>query len=89
MARAFMTWGHVGEGAYIIERRWGRAKGVQAWATMEAAGIGAIPVGREIALAAARIKASHGMAYADTFAAALALSNSAILVIGDSEFFSV
>ncbi len=37
-------------------------------------------------MAAAHIKAEHQLAYADAFAAALAVSNGATLVTGDPEF---
>ncbi len=48
-----------------------------------------VPVDRERATHAAEIKTRHGLAYADSFAAALALEQSAILVTADPEFTKV
>ena len=45
-----------------------------------------MPVERELALTAAHIKAKHPLAYADAFAAALAMREEATLVTGDPEF---
>lgn len=81
-----MSWVNAGEVAYIVERRWGKERFYQVWATLEATRIEMVPVGRELALAAASIKAEHPLAYADAFAAALALKRQAWLVTGDPEF---
>ena len=85
-ARLLMTWVNVGEVAYIVERRWGRTRLHQMLGTLEATTIEMVPVGRALALAAARIKATHPLTYADTFAAALAMQTDAALVTGDPEF---
>ncbi|MDP2859653.1 MAG: PIN domain-containing protein [Bacillota bacterium] len=82
-ARLLMTWVNVGEVAYVIERRFGRRKLAQVLATLEATSLEIVSVAREMALAAARIKAEHSLAYADAFAAALAVRNGAALVTGD------
>lgn len=84
--RVLMTWVNAGEVAYIVHRRWGQDRAYEVLANLEAAGIAIVPVGRELALRAATIKAVHPMAYADALAAALALSEQAILVTGDPEF---
>lgn len=84
-ARLLMTWVNMGEVAYIIERRWGRMRLLQVLASLEATAIEFISVGRELALAAARVKAQHALAYADAIAAALALDQKATLVTGDPE----
>ncbi len=84
--RALMTWVNVGEVAYIIERRWGAERLQAALAMMEATALEMVPVGRDLAVAAAHLKANHAMAYADAFAAALAQGSSATLVTGDPEF---
>lgn len=81
-----MTWFNVGEVAYIVERRWGTGQVYQVLGTLEATKIDIIPVERSLALAAARIKAAHPLAYADAFAAALAMAEEATLVTGDPEF---
>ncbi len=85
-ARVLMTWVNVGEVAYIVERRWGKERAYQVLATLEATGLEIIPVGQELALKAAGIKAAYPLAYADTFAAALAMGTGAVLVTGDPEF---
>jgi ribonuclease VapC len=53
---------------------------------VEATALEIVPVERELALMAAHIKAEHAIAYADTFAAALAQRAGATLVTGDPEF---
>lgn len=84
--RLLMTWVNVGEVAYIVERRWGKGRLYQVLGTLEATAVEFFPVGRELALTAATIKAQHPLAYADAFAAALAVKETAVLVTGDSEF---
>lgn len=85
-ARAQMTWVNLGEVAYIVERRWGQEQLFQALGTLEATALEIISVERELALAAAHIKAGHPLAYADAFAAALAIMTKATLITGDPEF---
>ena len=84
--KLLMTWVNVGEVAYIVERRWGKGRLYQVLVTLEATGIEIVPIGRELALAAAHIKAEHPLAYADAFAAALAMREDAAVVTGDPEF---
>ncbi len=84
--RTLMTWVNVGEVAYIVERRWGTGQVYQVLGNLEATEVEIVPVERELALAAAHIKAGHPLAYADAFAAALALIEKATLVTGDPEF---
>ena len=81
-----MTWVNVGEVAYIVERRWGTGQVYQVLGTLEATKIDIIPVEQSLALAAAHVKAEHPLAYADAFAAALAMAEEATLVTGDPEF---
>jgi predicted nucleic acid-binding protein len=84
--RMLMTWVNVGEVAYIVERRWGVERLHAALALMEATALEMVPVGRDLAIVAAHIKANHAIAYADAFAAALAQESAATLVTGDPEF---
>lgn len=84
--RLLMTWVNVGEVAYIVERRWGMGRLHAALAIVEATALEIVPLERELALMAAHIKAEHAIAYADTFAAALAQRTGATLVTGDPEF---
>jgi ribonuclease VapC len=85
-ARVLITWVNAGEVAYIIERRWGLERSYTALAILEATALEIVPVERDLAIAAAHIKASHAVAYADAFAAALAQETAAALVTGDPEF---
>ena len=84
--RLHMTWINMGEVAYIVERRYGKERLHAVLALLEATALQMVPVGRELALLAAHIKAEHSIAYADAFAAALAQHMSATLVTGDPEF---
>ena len=84
--RLLMTWVNLGEVAYIVERRWGPERLHAVLGTIEATALEIVPVGRALALRAARLKAQHAIAYADAFAAALALRRAATLVTGDPEF---
>ena len=84
--RALMTWVNVGEVAYIVERRWGPERLYTALAMMEATALEMVPIERELAIAAAHLKANHAIAYADAFAAALTQGLAATLVTGDPEF---
>jgi uncharacterized protein len=85
-ARALMSWINVGEVAYIVERRWGKARFYQILGNLEATGIEFVPVGRDLALSAAEIKAKYPLAYADAFSAALAKDVNGTLITGDPEF---
>ena len=85
-ACVLMTWVNLGEVAYIVERRSGERRLLQVMAMLEATALEVTPVERELALAAAHIKAQYPLAYADAFAAALATQADAVLVTGDPEF---
>ena len=84
--RVLMTWVNAGEVAYIVERRWGPERLYTALAMMEATALEMVPIERELAIAAAHLKANHAIAYADAFAAALTQGLAATLVTGDPEF---
>lgn len=84
--QTLMTWVNMGEVAYIVERRWEKGRLYQVLGRLEATGVEVVVVERELALTAASIKAEHPLAYADAFAAALALTREATLVTGDPEF---
>ena len=87
--RVLMTWVNVGEIAYIVERCWDKERVYQVIGTLEATRIEIVDAGRELALRAAEIKAGHSLAYADAFAAALAVKLDGVLVTGDPEFKQV
>ena len=86
VVRALMSWVNLGEVGYMVERRWGRERFFHVLGTLEMTALELVPVERGLALAAAHIKASHPVAYADAFAAALAMETSATLLTGDPEF---
>jgi ribonuclease VapC len=48
-----------------------------------------IPVGFDLVIEAAHIKARYPLSYADAFAVAAALRNNAAIITGDSEFKAV
>lgn len=77
---------NLGEIAYIVERRWGIEKTQIVLAYLEATGIQFVEVEKNSVLAAAHLKAKYPIAYADAFAAALAIELEATLLTGDPEF---
>ncbi len=84
--RVWMTWVNLGEVAYIVEQRHGRRVLSQVLALLEDTALELVPADRELTLMAAHIKAEHPIAYADAFAAALAVEKNAVLVTGAPEF---
>ena len=80
---------NLGEVAYIVERRQGEAAVRSILAFLDAIPLEFYSVGRGRALAAAHIKAVQLVAYADAFAAALALELDSTLLTGDPEFHSL
>jgi len=81
-----MSWINVGEVAHIVERRSGTEQLNYMLAVLEGTALEVVPVERELTLEAAHIKARYPSAYADAFAAALAVREKATLVTGDPEF---
>lgn len=88
-ARVLMNWVNAGEVAYIVERQWGKRKAYEALGALEATQIEFVAVDRALALRAAALKASHPLAYADAFAAALAMQEDGVLMTGDPAFEAV
>ena len=77
---------NLGEVLYLTERRRGWPKALELFAYTDELPIQVIDANRTQILAAAHIKASWPLAYADCFAAALAKLNGAAVVTGDPEF---
>ena len=75
-----------GEILYQRERRGGVAAVQRATAIIDNLPIRVVDVGRDLAFAAAHLKARHSIAYAGALAAALAVQESAAVVTGDPEF---
>lgn len=80
---------NLGEVAYIIERRQGEAVVRSILAFLDATPLEYFSVSQGRVLAAAHIKATHLVAYADAFAAALASELNYTLLTGDPEFQSL
>ena len=77
---------NLGEVAYIVERERGLPQAQATLASIDELPIEIIEISSQLALTAAHIKARYPIAYADCFAAALAMENEAALVTGDPEF---
>jgi len=81
-----VNWGEV---FYLEWRYQGETKARQAEAQLQELPIVIIGVDRERATRAASLKQSHGLGYADAFAAELAMERGAWLVTADPEFAKV
>lgn len=82
----FMSVVNWGEVAYLIWRAKGESTARRLLADADKLPLQIEPVLREDALAAAQLKVVHNLPYADSFAAALALREHAILVTADPHF---
>lgn len=85
-ARLAITAVNLGEVAYRTERQHGLERTQEVLAKIEEYGPAVVDVDRELALAAAHLKARHRMAYADCLAVALAQRLGATVVTGDTDF---
>ena len=82
--RPWMSWLNLGEVAYQLERRHGAGEAATVVRRLRAA-LALDELTPERVLAAARIKATHPIAFADCFAAATAAARDAPLYTGDPE----
>lgn len=82
--RPLMSWLNLGEVHYVIRRAQGEADAIETVRDLRDVIDVRLPDERLI-LDAARLKADHPMAYADAFAAALAVVEGATLWTGDPE----
>jgi predicted nucleic acid-binding protein len=80
---------NLGEMLYIIERREGVAKTQDALALIRQLPLQILPADEQAVFAAAHIKASHTLSYADAFAVASAIQEKAVVVTSDPEFETV
>lgn len=85
-AELLMSVVNLGESVYTTEVRRGRQAAEMIVAAVDQLPIELAPVDRVLALAAARVKATTRMGYADCFAAALARAAGATVVTGDADF---
>lgn len=77
---------NLGEVAYITQRKAGARGRQRILAALDALPVTVVDADRNLALAAADIKAEHAISYADCFALALALRFGGTVVTGDPEF---
>jgi ribonuclease VapC len=87
--RAILNWINWGEFFYIIKRRAGPAKTMDALRLLEQLPIELYPVDQALVRAAAEIKSEHALSYADAFCVATAQRLDATVLTGDPEFESV
>jgi ribonuclease VapC len=80
---------NLGEVVYRTVRQHGLERAQQVLAKIEEYQLATVDVDRELALAAAHLKARYRMGYADCFAAALAQQLDATIVTGDPDFRQV
>jgi predicted nucleic acid-binding protein len=85
----FLSMINLGELLYITERRGGVAKAQDMLALIRQLPIEIMSVNEQVVFAAAHIKASHAVSYADCFVVATAIQENATIVTGDPEFHSV
>lgn len=86
-ARPLMSWINVGEVAYLVEQREGRAGAIEVVEFLRSHFTLDLP-SEERVLEAAAIKAGHRVSYADAFAVATAVAHDAVLLTGDPEILS-
>jgi predicted nucleic acid-binding protein len=77
---------NLGETLYITERERGLTSSHQTLAAVEQLPIQIVQVTRDIVFAAAHVKASYPISYADAFAVATAQYYCGVIVTGDPEF---
>jgi predicted nucleic acid-binding protein len=84
LGRPIMSWINLGEVYYTIHRAAGAAE-AESTLTLLRPMLALDAVTSDRVLAAARIKATHPLAYGDAFAVATAAAHSAVLLTGDPE----
>ncbi len=88
-SKVFMNYVNLGEVYYITTREFGVSKANQVVAILKNWPLEFVGVNESIALSAARIKATHRLAYADAFVVATAIEKKGTIVTGDREFEGV
>ena len=77
---------NLGEIIYMTKRRFGDQKKVELLGRVHQLGFKILPVPESLVYKAAELKAEYPISYADCFALACTLEQSAVLVTGDPEF---
>ena len=80
---------NLGELLYITERRGGIARAQDALALIRQLPIDILLADEQTVFSAAHIKANHAISCADSFVAAIAMQEEAVILTGDPEFQSV
>lgn len=80
---------NLGEVLYMTERRGGISRAQDTLALIQSLPVEIVPADDQNVFAAAHIKANYSISYADSFAVAAALEQSAIILTGDPEFKNV
>lgn len=88
-ARAVLNWINWGEFFYIVKRRVGPAKTMDALHLLEQLPVELYPVDQPLVRAAAEIKSEHTLSYGDAFCVATAQRLGATVLTNDPEFESV
>ncbi|MDP2950396.1 MAG: type II toxin-antitoxin system VapC family toxin, partial [Chloroflexota bacterium] len=84
--RLILNTANLAEIAYRLERTWGEDRMTEVLALIDSYPIELVDIDRELALAAAHLKAQHRVSLADCFAAALAQRLDAAVLTGDPDF---
>lgn len=87
--RLFVSIINLGEILYITERRGGVSKAQDVLALIRQLPVEILPADEQAVFSAAHIKASHALSYADAFAVAAAVRESAVILTNDLEFATV
>ena len=87
--RLVMSLINLGKVLYITERTRGLPAAQTVQALVESLPLELLDASRDLILDAAHIKASHALSYADAFAVASAIRESATILTGDPEYQSV
>ena len=80
---------NLGEIIYMTKRRFGDQKKVELLGRVHQLGFKILPVPESLVYKAAELKAEYPISYADCFALACTLEQSAVLVTGDPKFKKV
>ena len=87
--KAYLNWVNWGEFYYIVKRKVGATKAVEALHLLEQLPIELVPVDLQLVREAAEIKSEHAVSYADAFCIATARRLSGTVLTSDPEFHAV
>ena len=80
---------NLGEILYLTKRRFGNDKKIEILGRIHQLSFNIIPATNELVFEAAEIKADYPISYADSFAVACAINQSAEIITGDPDFKKV